>query len=214
MNLFAKFVAFDLETTGLEAAKNEIIEVGAVKFTVELKQGMLVPKKVGEFQSFVKPNMLIPSDATRINGITNAMVENAPPVNDVLRKFTAFCGQDTFWVAHNADFDAGFLRIAFKNNPQFLPTSPIFDSLKIARSLLSVQTYKLGELAKIFKSQGQITLSLQSAELHRALYDCEVLAEVFVALLRKRLKEKDFQMGAFLPAALKLQPDPIYLNKK
>ncbi len=210
---YAKFIAFDLETTGLEAAKNEIIEFGAIKFTVEMKGNMLVPKKIGEFQSLVKPNMLIPEEATKINHITNAMVETAPVVNDVLRKFTQFCGQDTFWVAHNANFDAGFLKVAYKNNPQFMPTSPIFDSLKIARTLLSVQTYKLGELAKILKSQGQVNLSLESADLHRALYDCEVLAEVFIALLRKRLKEKDFQMGALLPSILKIQADPIYLNK-
>jgi len=213
MILPSKFIAFDLETTGLESAKNEIIEVGAVKFTVELKGGVIVPKKIGEFQSFVKPGMLIPEEATRINGITNAMVENAPEVSDVLRKFTTFCGQDTFWVAHNADFDAGFLRVAYRKNPQFLPTSPIFDSLKIAKTLLSVQTYRLGELAKILKSQGQINMQVSSDSLHRALYDCEVLAEIFVALLRRRLKEKDFQMGAFLPAALKIQADPIYLNK-
>lgn len=213
MNLFAKFIAFDLETTGLEASKNEIIEIGAVKFSVELRNGMIVPKKLGEFQTLVKPNMLIPDEATKINHITNAMVESAPPINEALRKFTQFCGQDTYWVAHNANFDAGFLKIAYKNNPQFLPTSPIFDSLKIARTLLTVQTYKLGELAKILKGQGQIQLSLQSDELHRALYDCEVLAEVFVALLRKRLKEKDFQMGSLLPAILKIQADPIYLNK-
>ncbi|HSQ42953.1 MAG TPA: 3'-5' exonuclease [Fibrobacteraceae bacterium] len=212
--IFAKFIAFDLETTGLEAAKNEIIEFGAVKFTVENKNGTITPKKIGEFQSLVKPNMLIPEQATHINGITNAMVESAPPVQDVLRKFTAFCGQDTYWVAHNAPFDSEFLRIAYRKNPQFLPTSPIFDSLKIAKTLLSVQTYKLGELAKILRAQGQIGLNLESSELHRALYDCEVLGEVFVALLRKRFKEKDFEMGAFLQAALKIQPDPIYLNKK
>ena len=210
---YAKFIAFDLETTGLEAAKNEIIEFGAIKFTVELKGGMLVPKKLGEFQSLVKPNMLIPEESTRIHRITNAMVESAPPIAEVLRKFTGFCGQDTYWVAHNADFDTGFLRVAYKNNPMFLPTSPIFDSLKIARTLLSASSYKLGELAKNLKNQGQVTLQLQSKDLHRALYDCEVTAEVFIALLRKRLKEKDFQMGAFLPAATKIQADPIYLNK-
>jgi DNA polymerase III subunit epsilon len=214
MNLYSKFIAFDLETTGLEADKNEIIEIGAVKFTVEMKGGMLVPKKLSEFQSFVKPNMLIPEEATRVNHITNAMVDDAPACGEVLRKFTAFCGQDTFWVAHNADFDTRFLRKAYTQNPQFLPSSPIFDSLKIARSVVTVPSYKLGELAKMFKSQNQITMNISSGDMHRAVYDCEMLMEVFVALLRRRLKEKDFTMGAFLPAATKIQPDPIYLNKK
>lgn len=214
MNFFAKFIAFDLETTGLDSQKDEIVEFGAVKFTVESKNGQITPKKIGEFQSLVKPSMMIPAQATEINGITNAMVDNAPGVADVLRKFTAFCGQDTYWVAHNAEFDASFLRTAYRKNPQFLPTSPIFDSLKIARTLLSVQTYKLGELAKILAAQKQINLQLESKDLHRALYDCEVLAEVFVALLKRRLKEKDFQMANFLPAVQRIQADPIYLNKK
>jgi len=214
MNMYSKFIAFDLETTGLEVDKNEIVEIGAVKFTVEVKGGMILPRKLGEFQSFVKPNMLIPEEATRVNHITNAMVENAPSCAEALRKFTAFCGQDTYWVAHNAEFDTRFLRKAYTANPQFLPSSPIFDSLKIARSLVSVPSYKLGELAKMFKSQNQISMKIDSGDMHRAVYDCEMLMEVFIALLRRRLKEKDFAMGAFLPAACKLQPDPLYLNKK
>lgn len=214
MNIPAKFIAFDLETTGLENTKHQIIEIGAVKFTVELKNGVIFPKRLSAFSSFVRPDMLIPEEATRINGITNAMVENAPLLNDVLRKFTAFCGQDTFWVAHNAPFDVGFLRPAYAKSAQMIPSSPIFDSLRMARTLISQPSYKLGELAKYFKSTGQSTFELASDQLHRAEYDCEVLSHVFVALLRKRLKEKDFEMGNFLAAATKIQADPLYLHKK
>ncbi len=214
MILPAKFIAFDLETTGLENSRHQIIEVGAVKFTVEVKGGMIVPKKLGTFSSFVRPDMLIPEEATKINRITNAMVENAPALTDVLRKFTAFCGQDTFWVAHYAPFDVGFLRPAYAKSAQMIPASPIFDSLRMARALVSLPSYKLGELAKYFKSQGQSSLELEAGQLHRAEYDCEVLSHVFIALLRKRLKEKDFEMSNFLAAATKIQADPVYLNKK
>ena len=213
MNMQAKFIAFDLETTGLSPKTDQIIEFGAIKFTVEKKNGMMVPKILGEFESLVNPNMMIPPQATRVNNITDDMVANAPTVDKVLRQFTAFCGQDTYWVAHNADYAANYLRAASKTNPQFLPTSPIFDSLKIARTLMSASSYRLGELAKTLKFQNQISLDLDSAELHRALYDCEVLAEVFVALLRRRLKDSDFGMASFLPAILKIQPEPIYLHK-
>ena len=85
-----KFVAFDLETTGLVNRKDEIIEIGAVKFTVEVKNGRVVPKLISEFDTLVKPNMLIPAEATNVNHITDKMVENAPPVGEALKQFTAF----------------------------------------------------------------------------------------------------------------------------
>ena len=87
-----KFVAFDLDTTGLVNRKDEIIEIGAVKFTVEVKNGRVVPKLISEFDTLVKPNMLIPAEATNVNHITDKMVENAPPVGEALKQFTAFCG--------------------------------------------------------------------------------------------------------------------------
>ena len=107
-----KFVAFDLETTGLVNRKDEIIEIGAVKFTVEVKNGRVVPKLISEFDTLVKPNMLIPAEATNVNHITDKMVENAPPVGEALKQFTAFCGPGSILLAHNANFDASFLRTA------------------------------------------------------------------------------------------------------
>ncbi len=214
--IYSTFVAFDLETTGLSSkGGDEIVEIGAVKFTVYDDGGVIRPKKLGEFQTFVKPERMIPDSATRINHITNAMVENAPPVRDALRKFTGFCGQQAILVAHNADFDSGFLHVAYKNNPQLLPGNPIVDSLRIAKSIRpELSSHKLGDLAHMFsRDRGQIKLNIDNSEMHRAVYDCEMLMEVFVALLRSRLKEQDWELGRTLDSIIRYGSAPAYLTK-
>ena len=80
-----KFVAFDLETTGLNNQKDEIIEIGAVKFTVETKGGKVVPKLLGELETFVKPNMMIPAEASAVNHIYDSDVQDAPVVGDAIK---------------------------------------------------------------------------------------------------------------------------------
>lgn len=209
-----KFVAFDLETTGLVNQKDEIIEIGAVKFTIETKAGRVVPKLISEFETFVKPNMLIPAEASSVNHITDAMVENAPPVGECLKKFTAFCGQGSILLAHNANFDAGFLRVAYAKNPQLVPGNPVIDSLVMARTILpELENHKLGYMAGMFMKRREIEMKIDSEKMHRAVYDCEMLMEVFVALLRRRLKEKDWEMGSIMASMAKYKGIPQFINK-
>ena len=212
--LHPKFVAFDLQTTGLVNQKDEIIEIGAVKFTVETKAGRVVPKLISEFETFVKPNMLIPAEASSVNHITDAMVENAPPVGECLKKFTAFCGQGSILLAHNANFDAGFLRVAYAKNPQLVPGNPVIDSLVMARTILpELENHKLGYMAGMFMKRREIEMKIDSEKMHRAVYDCEMLMEVFVALLRRRLKEKDWEMGSIMASMAKYKGIPQFINK-
>jgi DNA polymerase-3 subunit alpha (Gram-positive type) len=207
-------VAFDLETTGLLCQKDEIIEIGAVKFTVETKAGRVVPKLISEFETFVKPNMLIPAEASSVNHITDAMVENAPPVGECLKKFTAFCGQGTILLAHNANFDASFLRAAYAKNPQLVPGNPVVDSLVMARTILpELENHKLGYMAGLFMKRGEISMKIDSEKMHRAVYDCEMLMEVFVALLRRRFKEKDWEMASIMANMAKYKGLPQFINK-
>lgn len=195
MKMFAKFVAFDLETTGLNKDKDEIIEIGAVKFTLIEEAGVIKPKILSKFQTFVNPNILIPDEATNVNHITNKMVEGAPNINTCLQKFTGFCGLDTILVAHNANFDAGFLRVAYEKNPQLIPANPIIDSLKIARTIMpELPDHKLGNIATMFKKRNLISMQIAPGEMHRAVYDCEMLMEVLVAILRRRMKPTDWYM--------------------
>lgn len=209
-----KFVAFDLETTGLLCQKDEIIEIGAVKFTVETKAGRVVPKLLAEFETFVKPNMLIPAEASSVNHIYDKDVENAPPVGECLKKFTAFCGQGSILLAHNANFDASFLRAAYAKNPQLVPGNPVIDSLVMARTILpELENHKLGFIANMFMRRREIEMKIESEKMHRAVYDCEMLMEVFVALLRRRLKEKDWELGNIMASMAKYKGLPQFINK-
>jgi DNA polymerase-3 subunit alpha (Gram-positive type) len=209
-----KFVAFDLETTGLDNKKDEIIEIGAVKFTVETKNGKVVPKLLSEFETFVKPNMLIPAEASNVNHIYDKDVENAPPVGDCLKGFTAFCGQGSILLAHNANFDASFLRAAYAKNPQLVPGNPVIDSLVVSRTILpELENHKLGYMAGLFKRRNEIAMNIDSEKMHRAVYDCEMLMEVFVAILRRRFKEKDWELGNIMASLAKYKGIPQFINK-
>ena len=209
-----KFVAFDLETTGLVNTKDEIIEIGAVKFTVAVENNKVVPKLISEFNTLVNPNMMIPKDATAVNKITDEMVRDAPPVGECLKKFTAFCGQGSILLAHNANFDASFLRVAYNKNPQLVPVNPVIDSLVMARTILpELANHKLGYMAGLFMKRGEFTMQIDPAKMHRAVYDCEMLMEVFVALLRRRFKEKDWEMANIMASLAKYKGIPQFINK-
>ena len=210
-----KFVAFDLETTGLVNTKDEIVEIGAVKFTVAVDpKGRVVPKLISEFNTLVNPNMMIPDEASRVNHITDDMVKDAPPVGECLKKFTAFCGQGSILLAHNANFDASFLRVAYSKNPQFIPGNPVIDSLVVARTILpELDNHKLGYMAGLFMKRGEFTMKIDPAKMHRAVYDCEMLMEVFVALFRRRFKEKDWEMGNIMASMAKYKGVPQFINK-
>lgn len=95
------FVAFDFETTGLYPASDRIVEFGAVRFAVG--------RELGEFGLLANPGRPIPAGASEVSGITDAMVAGAAAAEQILPEFMAFVG-DAILVAHNADFDAAFLR--------------------------------------------------------------------------------------------------------
>jgi DNA polymerase III epsilon subunit-like protein len=96
----AEFVVFDLETTGLSAARSRICEVGAVRVRA------LEP--VDSFQSLVNPGVALPEPVARLTGLRSQELRRAPSVAGVLRRFLTFAGNELL-VAHNARFDQGFL---------------------------------------------------------------------------------------------------------
>ncbi|GAB1483751.1 hypothetical protein MASR2M78_25670 [Treponema sp.] len=97
------FVAFDLETTGLDAKKERIVELGAIKFD---NRG-----PIARFGTLINPLIPIPPEATRVNGISDAMLKNMPTLDEVLPDFVRFIRGSTL-IAHNAGFDCGFINAA------------------------------------------------------------------------------------------------------
>ena len=201
-------VAFDVETTGLDPDKEELIEIAGIKFTFEKKDGKLITKDIGQYSSLVKPGKLIPEEATRVNHITNQMVENAPELKPVLTAFLRFCGLSSILVAHNASFDAAFLGKAIRKQGLAMPQHPIIDSLRVVRKIMpEYASHKLGEVAR--KLGDQTGMALSKGELHRATYDCQILKEVFCTCLRKRYQDKDLAMDQALKSFESVHGAPL-----
>ena len=159
-------VVFDIETTGLDKSNDQIIEIGAVK---------LVDGKFKEkFQTFVKPTNPIPMDVTKLTGITDDMVKNAPSPEQVLKDFYEFT-RDSAIVGQNViDFDMMFVkRIGKEYGLTF--DNEVYDTYVMARQAhLQVTNFKLGTLVKYFG------FTLEGA--HRAWNDAYATAQVFLKL--------------------------------
>lgn len=121
-----EYVAFDLETTGLSSKKDKIIEIGAVI----LKNG----REVDRFQTFVDPERHLEPKIVELTGITEDMLKGAPKIEEVLPKFLEFCG-DRVLVAHNSDFDTGFIRAeCLRQGYEFTATA--LDTLILSQNLM------------------------------------------------------------------------------
>jgi len=168
-------VVFDLETTGLSAATERIIEIGAAR----IRNGEVVE----EFDTFVDPERTIPAEITALTGISDAMVAGAPKEAEALEQFYAFCGgDDAVLIAHNASFDTTFLKAAAKRCGKAYRFTSI-DTLVMARSLYrELSSHKLGKLAEYLK--------LPAFSAHRANEDARELAYIFQKMLEKIREDK------------------------
>lgn len=170
-----EFICFDLETTGLNAKQDKIIEIGA--FRVKNKEVL------DEFSLFVDPKMTISEKTTELTGITNEMLAGAPEEKEALEKFMEFCGDNPVLVAHNANFDVSFIKAtAEKYGINFDFT--YIDTVPLSRALImSIKNYKLDTVAKFLK--------IPEFNHHRACDDAKALAHIFIALIDIAVKDKN-----------------------
>jgi DNA polymerase III epsilon subunit family exonuclease len=164
----AEFVVFDLETTGLSAARSRICEVGAVRVRA------LEP--VDRFQSLVNPGVALPDPIARLTGLREQELRRAASISSVLERFLDFAGDDLL-VAHNARFDQRFLeRQLLHRHGRRLSEAPLCTAA-LARRLLEGRLRRVGlaSLAHFF--------DVPTRPCHRALPDAEATAEVLVRLI-------------------------------
>ena len=168
-----QYIIFDLETTGLSAATERIIEIGAVK----VENGEILES----FDLFVDPEKAITPEITRLTSITNEMVAGAPKENDALEQFFRFCDGCDILVAHNADFDMGFLRAAIRRCGR--EEDPVqIDTLVMARAMYpELKKHKLDTIAE--------RLGVTQKHHHRADDDARVLAEIFLKMVQKLVED-------------------------
>src|SRR5438445_2462628 len=158
-------VALDLETTGLHAEQDAILEVAAIKF-----QGATV---LDTMETLVAPGRPIPFRVQRLTGITPQQLMGAPPFESIAVQLQLFLG-DLPIVGHSIPFDVGFLR-----RRGLVRTNPLIDTFELATILLpSLPSYNLGQVAE--------SLGLPVAPgRHRAMVDTVLAMHVFLALYER-----------------------------
>ena len=166
-DLHTTYCVLDLETTGLSFRTEKITEIGIMKMN---EKGEVID----EFECFVNPEKPIPQRVVEVTNITDDMVKDAETIDKVLPKVLEFVG-DSVIVAHNADFDVGFLKYKAKQIWLSLDNTYL-DTLRLAKDLFpDFKKYKLGIIAE--------KLGIEVIVAHRALDDVDTTVKVFRVML-------------------------------
>lgn len=158
----AVFTFIDVETTGLSPRAARVCEVAAVSF-----RG---PDRLETLAELVNPGLPIPPEVSRIHGITDEMVKDSASFGGVAPRLLAML-EDSVIVAHNAEFDLGFLRAECERVGLRFPRLNVVDTLLIAKKSKKFQSNRLGNIAA--------ELNISSQGWHRALADVEMTRRIF-----------------------------------
>lgn len=164
------FCVLDIETAGGSPSGEGITEIGAVKY-----QG---GEEIDRFNVLINPGCTIPPFIVTLTGISDHMVRNAPPIEDILPALIEFIG-DAVFVAHNARFDLGFVNAALIAHGYEPLTNPVVDTVQLARRLIrnEVPNCKLSTLASC--------LNLKHQPIHRAMDDVLATGDLLHYLIER-----------------------------
>lgn len=175
------YVAVDLETTGLEAKRDKIIEIGAVR--------VMDGKEIAAYHTMVNPHRKLEKQITELTGITDDMVENAPDIGDIIEAFAKFCGQAPL-LGHRIMFDYSFLKRAAVNHGIPFDKDGI-DTLKLCRRFMpESQPKNLSAACDFF--------AIQRKAAHRALDDARDAHYLYQELVKCFLSENETGFGVNL----------------
>ncbi len=166
----AVFTVIDVETTGLSPRTARVCEVAAISF-----RGA---ERVATLAELINPGCPIPVECTRVHGITDAMVEDSPAFGTVAPRLVDMF-ENSVLVAHNAEFDKGFLSMEFERTGLRFPEMPVVDTLSLARKNWKFKSNRLGNIAA--------ELKISNENWHRALSDVEMtrkILEHFISVLK------------------------------
>ena len=179
-SLLKRYIAFDVETTGLSSFSDRIVELGAVVF----ENGQIISK----YSTLINPGCPIPLAASQVNHITNEMLANAPTESQVYPSFVNFLGDalqgNTIICAHNASFDMGFIsstleRLGYNGTIRYV------DTLSLSRRRLSLENYKQDTVA--------VHYGFVNMNAHRAVSDAEICGKILWELLKEQDKAPKVQ---------------------
>nr|WP_319218157.1 PolC-type DNA polymerase III [uncultured Trichococcus sp.] len=169
----ATYVVFDVETTGLSAVYDTIIELAAVK--------MYKGNVIETFEEFINPGHPLSQTTIQLTGITDDMVRDSKPEKTVLEEFAAFA-EGTILVAHNASFDMGFLNNSYERYGMAEAPQPVIDTLEMSRFLHpQLKSHRLNTLAKRY--------GVGLEQHHRAVYDSETTGALCWIFLKEAREE-------------------------
>ena len=197
-------IILDIETSGLDYKEgHRIIEIGCVE---------LNRKEVGShFHQYINPLKTLTEENIKIHGITNEFLEDKPLFEDVAEEFLSFI-QDSSIIAHNANFDVGFLNHELEklSKPQ-IDKDRVVDTVVIARNRFPGQQVNLDALVKKLKVN-----TLVDREFHGALKDAKILTDVYLEL--QGINQMGLQLNEGKVEDLKLSGElnlkPIVLTKE
>lgn len=164
------FVAFDIESTGFQPVQNRMIELSAVKFTID-------GQVLGEFDELIDPGIPIPEAASKVNQIYDEDVRGKPKAAEILAKFSQFLDAGAILIAHNSEFDVKFVGSEYSLEGQKFPENEVWDSLPMAREYVkNIMNHKMETLVHHF--------GFRAEGFHRALVDSYHVMHLFLQFLR------------------------------